>query len=75
MLYFSGSFSSYAIPANRWSWAFVPTKGKSTLVSIPSAFKTFGSPIPESSRTCGDLMALAGAETSLDGALHDTEAG
>ncbi len=63
VLYFSGSFSSYATPANRWSCAFAPTEGKSTFVSIPSALKILESPMPESSRTCGDLIALANAET------------
>ena len=50
-------------PANRWSCAFVPTDGKSTFVSTPSTLKIFASPIPDSSRSCGDLIALVDTET------------
>ena len=66
VLNFSGSLNSYATPAKRWSCAFVPTDGRLTFVSIPSALRFLGSPIPESSRTCGDLIALPNERENHD---------
>jgi hypothetical protein len=61
------AYVPHDMPTNRCSCAFSPTDGRSTLVSIPRSFKMLGLPIPDTSRSCGDLIALSNifSETEL----------
>ena len=45
--------------ACRWSCRFFPTPGRSQIGSIPFAFNSCASPMPESMRICGEPMAPA----------------
>src|SRR5215207_2504443 len=46
-------------PSRGWSWRFSPTPGSSWTTSTPISLRCSAGPIPERSRSCGELMAPA----------------
>lgn len=52
------SSSSKTTLAKWCSWTFSPTPGRSILASTPIFFRSSGFPTPDSSKMCGDFIAL-----------------
>ena len=62
----TGCSASWMTPVRTWLWKFLPTPGRSTTVSMPTAFSSAGSPIPDSSSSFGDSMAPPQTTTSAE---------
>ena len=60
----TGWSDSWITPVRTWLWKFRPTPGRSMSGSTPTAFSSFGSPIPDRSSSFGDSIAPAQTMTS-----------